>query len=366
MGQIKEYKCPNCGGAIVFDSRSQKAKCPYCDTEFDISVFEELAQLEEGSSIAADEPVWDTDAGSEWGEAEEGKMKVYSCNACGGEIITDSNTAALRCPYCENPVVFTGNLSGTLKPDYIIPFKLDRKQAKERYLNHIKDKALLPKVFKDQNHIDEMKGVYVPFWLFDGEAEGEARYRGTKVRVWSDSEYTYTETSFYDLFRGGEMSFEKIPVDGSTQMPDDLMESIEPFDYSQAVDFQTAYLAGYLADKYDVTAEDSKDRAEKRIRNSVMAYLRNNVSGYNSVEETQSNYRLHHSTASYALLPVWILNTSWEGEKYVFAMNGQTGKFVGNLPMDKGLYWKNLIITALAGTGIMSLIDILITFFMGS
>ena len=161
------------------------------------------------------------------------------------------------------------------------------------------------------------------------------------------------------------MSFEKIPVDGSTQMPDDLMESIEPFDYSDAVDFKTAYLAGYLADKYDVTAENSKDRAERRIRNSVMSYLRDSVAGYNTVEEKGNNYRLRRSSASYALLPVWILNTTWNGEKYVFAMNGQTGKFVGNLPMDKGLYWKHFGITTIVSAAVMSVLFILITFLLG-
>ncbi len=364
MGQMKEYKCPNCGGAIVFDTNSQKAKCPYCDTEFDISVFEQLSELEAASSISSDEPTWDTDAGTQWGEAEEGSMKVFSCNACGGEIITDNNTAALRCPYCNNPVIFTGNLSGTLKPNYIIPFKLDKKAAKKRYEEHIKGKALLPPVFKDQNHIDEIKGVYVPFWLFDGKAEGEARFRGTRVRMWDDSEYTYTETRFYEILRGGDMSFEKIPVDGSTQMPDDLMESLEPYDYSAAVDFKTAYLAGYMADKYDVTAEDSKDRAANRIRNSVMNYLRNSVSGYNTLEPQQDNFQLYNSSASYALLPVWILNTTWNGQKYTFAMNGQTGKFVGNLPMDKGLYWKNFATTSVVSTIVMFLIMTLLGLFV--
>ena len=158
------------------------------------------------------------------------------------------------------------------------------------------------------------------------------------------------------------MAFEKIPVDGSTQMPDDLMESLEPYDYSAAVDFKTAYLAGYMADKYDVTAEDSKDRATNRIRNSVMNYLRNSVSGYNTLEPQQDNFQLYKSSASYALLPVWILNTTWNGQKYTFAMNGQTGKFVGNLPMDKGLYWKNFATTSIVSTIVMFLILTLLNF----
>ena len=346
MGSIKEYKCPNCGGAIEFDSHSQKVKCPYCDTEFDINIFEELSALEEQTMVSSDEPIWETDAGSQWQESEESNMKVFSCNACGGEIIADANTAALRCPYCDNPVVFTGNLSGSLKPDLIIPFKLDKRKAKAQYYEHVKNKALLPKVFKDENHIDEIKGVYVPFWLFDGRAEAEVQYKASKIRMWSDADFNYTETQFFKVFRAGNMSFEKIPVDGSTQMPDDLMESIEPFDYSEAVDFNTAYLAGYLADKYDVSAEESKDRANRRIENSMESSLRESVIGYNTVNVERNNMQLSKSIVHYGLLPVWILNTSYQGKKYVFAMNGQTGKFVGNLPVDQGLYWKNFGITA--------------------
>ncbi len=350
MGELKQYKCPNCGGAIEFDSKSQKAKCPYCDTEFDIKIFEELENLEAETIQSSDEPVWDTEAGSQWSGSEEGSMKVYSCQSCGGEIYADANTAALKCPYCDNPIVFTGNLSGTLKPDLIIPFKLDKKEAKKRLFDHFKGKPLLPKVFKDQNHIDEIKGVYVPFWLFDGNADGEVHYRGTKTRVWNDSEYTYTETSHYKIFRAGNMSFENIPVVGSAQMSEEVMESLEPFDYSQAVDFKTAYLAGYLADKYDVTAENSKDRAQTRITNTIQESLKNSVSGFETLVEESKNLQLRNSNAKYVLLPVWLLNTTYDNKKYLFAMNGQTGKFVGDLPVDKSLYWVNFGKTAAIAT----------------
>ena len=52
-------------------------------------------------------------------------------------------------------------------------------------------------------------------------------------------------------------------------MPDDLMESLEPFYFKDAVDFQTAYLSGYLADKYDVAEEECVDRANLRIKQST-------------------------------------------------------------------------------------------------
>lgn len=247
----------------------------------------------------------------------------------------DENTAATACPFCGNPVVMMGQFSGELKPDIVIPFKLDKKAAKEGLMKHLTGKRLLPKIFKDQNHIDEIKGVYVPFWLFDTDADAQVSYRATKVRTWSDSKYNYTETSHFLVRRGGSVGFEHVPVDGSSKMPDDLMESIEPYDFSDAVDFQTAYLAGYFADKYDVTAEQSIERANARVKKSTEETFASTVQGYATVVTENSNIRLHGGKAKYALYPVWILNTTWNGSKYTFAMNGQTGKFIGDLPVDK-------------------------------
>jgi len=137
------------------------------------------------------------------------------------------------------------------------------------------------------------------------------------------------------IHRGGSVGFEHVPVDGSSKMPDDLMESVEPYDYSDALDFQTAYLAGYFADKYDVTAEESIDRANQRVRRSTEDAFASTVQGYATVNAESSSVQFHGGKAKYALYPVWLLNTTWNGEKYTFAMNGQTGKFVGNLPLDK-------------------------------
>ena len=101
-----------------------------------------------------------------------------------------------------------GQFAGALRPDYVIPFKLDKKAAKAALMKHYGGKRLLPKVFKDQNHIDEVKGVYVPFWLFDADADAHVRYKATRVRSWSDSNYNYTETSHYAVIRGGNIGFE--------------------------------------------------------------------------------------------------------------------------------------------------------------
>ena len=249
-----------------------------------------------------------------------------------------------------------GQFSGSLKPDYVIPFKIDKKAAKAALKKHYEGKRLLPKVFKDENHIDEIKGIYVPVWLFDADADANIRYKVTKVRVWSDQNYDYTETRFYAVSRGGKIGFERVPVDGSSKMDDTLMESIEPFNFSEAVNFQTAYLAGYLADKYDVDSEQSIGRANERIKKSTENEFAATVQGYATVTPEATSIRLQNGKAKYALYPVWLLNTTWNGEKYVFVMNGQTGKFAGDLPLDKAAYKKWLFgLTGLIGVAIYAI-----------
>ena len=226
------------------------------------------------------------------------------------------------------------------KPDYIIPFKLDKKAAKEGLVKHLHGKILLPKVFKKENHIDEIKGVYVPFWLFDTDASADIRYHATKTRFWSDSDYDYTETSHYSVFRAGNIGFDQIPVDGSSKIDNDLTESLEPYVISEAVDFATPYLAGYVADKYDVSAEESAERANQRVRKAAEDAFRDTVIGYDSVTPEDTRIQLKGGKTHYALFPVWLLSTTWKGNHYLFGMNGQTGKFVGNLPVDKGIFTK--------------------------
>ena len=346
MSNLLEYKCPACGGGINFDTESQQMKCPFCETSFEVDalkVYDDELKNEKSSEME-----WNTEESNGWREGEQDGMSVYSCKSCGGEIVGDDSLAATKCPYCDNPIVMTGQFSGDLRPDYAIPFKLDKKAAKAALQSHFKGKRLLPKVFKDENHIDEVKGIYVPFWLFDADVDASIRYKGTKTRSWSDSRYNYVETSHFSLSREGNVGFERVPVDGSTKMADDLMESIEPYDFKAAVDFQTAYLAGYLADKYDVSSDDSITRANQRIKKSTEDAFLRSTAGYHGVIPEHSSVNLTDGKVKYALLPVWLLNTSWNGAKYTFAMNGLTGKMVGDLPLDKGAYWRMFgIITAI-------------------
>lgn len=360
MSDLQTFKCPCCGGGISFDSNIQKLKCPYCETEFEVDALDAIRN--EANSSETQDMQWGNEAGGEWSDGEVDAFKAYECKQCGAQILADQTLAASKCPYCDNPIVMTDRFDGGLRPDYIIPFKLDKKAAVDKLYQHFKGKKLLPKVFKDQNHIDEIKGVYVPFWLFDSDANADIHYRGTKVRTWADSKYNYVETSHYSVYRAGEIGFETIPVDGSTKMPDDLMESIEPFDFSEAVPFQTPYMAGYLADRYDVDAEASVNRANERIKHTTEEAFRETALGFQTLNVESSNIQLSNGTVKYAMYPVWLLNTSWNDQKFLFAMNGQTGKFVGNLPKDKGLAVKYFLGTTVAAGLVAFAVQLIINF----
>ena len=326
METLLEYECPSCGGTVAFDAQLQKIKCPYCESIFELDQVKPKTE-KEASAPPAEDPNWSE------------QMNSYVCQSCGGEILCDANTAVTSCPYCESPVVMKGRLEGALRPDLVIPFKLDKKAAIAALNKHYGGKKLLPKIFSSQNHIEEVKGIYVPFWLFDADADAQIRYKASKIRSWSDSRYNFTETSYFSVVRAGDLGFERVPVDGSSKIDDTLMESLEPYNFADAVDFQTAYLAGYLADKYDVNADTSRDRANERIRQSTEQAFARTVTGYSTVIPEHTNIQLNNGTAKYALYPVWILNTKWNNQTFTFGVNGQTGKVAGNLPMDKGAFW---------------------------
>ena len=352
---LKEYKCLNCDGAINFDTESQQMKCPFCDSVFEVEALQEYEQcLKEGDP---DELNWEAHKDLTWEAGEEEGMRVYNCNTCAGEIVTDASTAATNCPFCGNPVVMKGLLSGSAKPDCIIPFKLDKKAAKEALMLHLSGKKLLPKCFKSTKRLEEISGLYVPFWLFDAEINANMRYRATTVRFWSDANFKYRETRHFLVTRQGDMAFDNVPVDASAKISADLMESIEPFDTSAAVDFKTAYLAGYMADKFDFCAAHCAARANERIRKSAEDAFRATVTGYGTVAAEYRGVYLQKSNVKYALLPVWIMTSTWRGKTYLFAMNGQTGKFVGDLPTDWGIFWRWFGILA---AGIAALINLIL------
>ena len=339
MSEISNYKCMNCGGTLKFSSERQKLFCENCESEYDVAEYEAAVAESGQQDYQAKNDEWDVHG--------EG-LVVYECKNCHGEVVGDETMASTKCPYCESPIVISSKFEGSLKPDLVIPFQKDKKAAQTTLREHINKIKLAPVQFKLGNHIKEVKGIYVPFWLYDADVHATGQYEATKVENHSDAKYQYKETSYFDVYREGDMRFENVPADASKQMDDNLMDSIEPYDVSAAVPYSSAYMAGYLANRYDMTAEECQPRADERMKHTSREMLRGQVKNYNTVNTKKDTFDKKTSSYKYALYPVWILNTFWNGDKYVFAMNGQTGKLVGDVPYSKGKFFA-ILFGVLAG-----------------
>ena len=360
--QVTNYQCPACTGPLRFDAGTGKLKCDYCGSSFTVQEIEKLyadknaaaekakeeadkkaekkAEKEAsgpsaGKDAAAKENTGSAENAQEgWGK-DAAKMRAYNCTSCGAELICDETTAATKCPYCGNNTIIPGQFAGTLKPDYVIPFRKEKKEAVDALKNYYKGKMLLPGSFSNSNHLEEIKGVYVPFWLYSGHVDARGLYDARQDEIHREGEYEVTRSRHYEADREGTVSFSRIPADASSKMPDDLMDSIEPFDYSEITDFSLSYMPGYLANKYDVGKKECGRRAEERARHSAADELQATVQGYTSVTARTHEEKAVSEKVEYAVFPVWLLSTQWEGQNFLFAMNGQTGKMIGNLPVSK-------------------------------
>ena len=340
MTDTIEHKCPNCGATIEFDADSQKVRCEYCGGEYDPG---EFLSADEDIRIDADSIDIASNGGEQWSDDDD--ISEYCCSSCGGMIYTESTTSATICPFCNSAVILKGRLKGSLMPDKVLPFKISKEQALIKLNSFCRKKMFVNKAFAESSVIKESKGLYVPYWVYDVDLDVDLEYKAMKENVLIPGKNSdVVEQKYFKVTRKGTISFDRVPADGSSKMPDELMESIEPFDYGEAVDFQTAYLSGYVADKYDMAQEDVSPRVRERICEETDDRFRATIKGYDEIYMQESSIEASRSDVDYVLYPVWMFNMKWNESSYTFAINGQTGKVAGDLPPNKS----RLALTSLA------------------
>ena len=354
MAIATNYQCPACGGPLHFVGASNKLECDYCGSSYEVEQIDKQYAQKNEKAVEKDEAKTSDPTQQEF---QDPNLREYNCPSCGARLVCDETTAATSCPYCGNNQVIASGFKGAKMPDKIIPFKLEKQAAINALKEHYKGKKLLPSVFSAQNHIEEIKGVYVPFWLFDGHVDADITFEGTKQRIETTSTERIITTSYYDIKRNGTVKFEKISVDASQKMDDALMDSVEPFDYADLRDFTPSYLPGFFAEFYDVSTEECLKRAKNRAENTAVSQIESSIGGYHSLTATKKDVKFVQEKVTHAFLPVWVLSTKWNGKNYLFAMNGQTGKMVGDLPLDKGKFWKHFaLITACVAAVVTSIL----------
>lgn len=384
-----QYVCPNCAAPIQFDIRRQVMACGYCLSSFTVEEVEAYSRAQEkevdedarssdaadravgegesfefdgqdeageDSSLDEEEPVvtadqiggeqttgtWEVHAGSTLDAADQAKLTLLECNQCGARIEEVSEVISTRCPYCNNTLVAISRIEATRVPDVILPFKIEREQMIAAFQKASKGRPLLPPQFRDAAVIREAVGMYVPFWLYDGLADGSASLLVTSVETHRGVRQKKIITQEHAVTREGSVAFQGIPVCASKQLPRERSDAIEPFDAREIVPFKTAYLAGYAASSFTIPAEQTREVGEARAKETLTTFLTSHVKGDSvSVVETQIEFR--GGRVRYALLPIWMLNIEYEGTLYQFMINGQSGEVVGEFPVSKRrLLWRRL------------------------
>lgn len=314
---VSTYKCPNCGSVIAFAIETQRWRCEHCNSDFSLG--------EMRASRAAKSK---TETLTEFAE----DVRAYSCPSCGARIVADANTAATFCLFCRNPTLLDERLSGKYQPSRVIPFKIGEAAARKAY-RKLCDRFLVPPAFKKKEHIDHIRGLYAPFWLFTCSSRARGTVHCETVKTWSTSSHDYTQTDVYNLEARGDFFFNGVPADGSKALDDDMMGSIEPFAYQDLVPFEKQYLAGHLAECYDVSDDQVLPQVFSRMRKGIEAAFLGMAAGYTTAKVQSCDIDVVDVGSEYVMAPVWILVSKFRNKDYVFAMNGQTGKIVGNLPI---------------------------------
>lgn len=309
----KDSKCPSCGGKLVFDPVGQVLKCGFCGNTYTPEKLELLNLLPDIDKGAAD-------------EKEDDKCAIV-CDNCGAELITDKNTSATCCSFCGSPAIITKRLTKQFRPDYIIPFKITKEEAKEKFIEFAKGKKYVPRDYFNKSNLNNIQGIYVPFWIMSSRCKVSARGDGLKQRtVYKDK---------YQLMSDFDVKYNNVPFDGSLEIADGLMEAIEPFDISQRVEFNSSYLQGFYAQKFNLTSDNLCDRILLRMQEYGRETAAMSFSGYDSIKFGACGVKPYDLEHTYALYPVWFLNYKYDNKNYMIAVNGQTGKTDGYLPVDK-------------------------------
>ena len=325
MSEIVSYKCPACGAPLEFDIQNQNWNCKFCLSEYTLSDLEktDAAEPPEQPIESSRDPYND-------------EAMAYTCPSCGGRIVTDKNTAATFCVYCHNPAVIASRLADEFRPVKILPFQIEKPQVLKAMTKLMSKRPLLPKAFRDIVQKGEIGGLYVPFWLFSADMDSFLAAHGQRIMIWSDTRFRYTKTDTYHVERAASFAFRDLPADGTERFDNRLTQALEPFDYKQMQDFSMGYLSGHYAESYDIEAPTAAVTAFSRMNDGANSMMRSLVTGYNSFQVIAQRSSKKRTENTYVMLPMWTLAADYKGKRYTFAMNGQTGKMVGKLPISIG------------------------------
>ena len=267
---------------------------------------------------------------------------IYKCSQCGGEVIVSGTEASTHCMYCGSTAVVFNRIAQERRPDYIVPFKVTKEEAVDKVLKQLRSGIFVPKFFKTAQP-SVVRGIYIPYFLYDGNITDTQRFSiGKTVYI-------------YD----GECGFEDLPVEACKVLSDRTSAMLDPYDLREKVDFDTAYLMGFYSNVQDLEPRAGKNIAEMKARaflTRAMDELTPQPPFFAKRNIISSVPKPKLGLTSTALLPAWFITIDKNGTPYTFLVNGQTGKVVGTVPWNRFLAGVMIAVIFLTLAALSSLI----------
>ena len=302
MSDVTEYKCPTCGAPLKYNIDTQKMVCTFCANAYDLDYVR--SHLDEVTDIKSENSDW-TERTQNRKDTVKQQLVEYSCPSCGGSIVTFSNRTKAKCPFCEHDIVISTNFKGDIRPDKIIPFSQTFKNFADAYWGYIANSKYIPKKFKDRNFAKKVVGRYIPIWLYSCSCSTTEQSPST-----------------------AEFILEDYPIPGAN-FDHDIFYEIEPFRYNEAVDFTESCLMGFYASRYTIGAEKAMNNADREMQEYVSMHFSSSAQDCDTKFEGEQYLTINDKKLTYYLVPVWMMKVKYKNKEYTFAMNGQTGEFVG-------------------------------------
>lgn len=313
------YECPNCAGNLQFDIGCQQLLCRHCNTTVDPYSFNKEKDAE---------------------ETTEYQVTAFTCPQCGGEILSEDTTAATFCSFCGAATILDSRISKERRPARIIPFTKTKEDCKKAYMKMMRRAVFAPKELKKAEHIENFRGIYMPYWIYSFENKGEISFNGSRSHRRGD----YLNTKYYTLQSQLDASYQGISYDASAAFSDNLSSAIAPFDLTQEKPFTPSFLSGFYADTSDVDNWVYQGEAQDMVLEDGFRYMSKNIvcKWYHVADKNE--YSLKNAlrpgctAQDLVMLPVWFLSYQ-NGDRVAYAVvNGQTGKAAADLPVDRKKY----------------------------
>lgn len=326
---MQKYLCKVCGAEIFWNPQSGSLQCEYCGTSFKATDYED-------HTINHDEKIKDETLEAEYTTAGQNLaegMVVYACKNCGAEVVTSNTTMATTCAYCGNAISITSKSAGKFRPELVIPYAIDKENAKKLYKKYINKSLLTPKAFKETSKVEKIQGLFVPFWLHSMDSNAQANIECENISSHKRGDDKVTTHKVYHVYVDASGEYKNVPTDGSKKLDNTLMDSLEPFNYNKLTGYNPAYMAGFFSEQPDDEKETTIPRAQQRAILSMQEQMKTSAGHYSKKRILNFGNKFSNEKCSYAMLPVWLLNVSYKDKDYLFAINGDTGKAVGKIPM---------------------------------